>query len=171
MIKVPEETETDDLLGALADMIALVNQSAFSGRIVDEAGLWLDPALIRILVGINRFGPVGVVELAERVARDQTTVSRQVTKLEQLGLVERQPSPSDRRVNEVVLSKDGRSAAKRLIGAQEKVMADLLADWREKDIAEMTRLSRRLANGLARMRRLPVAGSQVKPATKHLCTE
>lgn len=53
-----------------------------------------------MLVGIERLRPIGIVKLAERDGRDYTTVSRQVAKLESLGLVERRQSAADRRVNE-----------------------------------------------------------------------
>ena len=58
----------------------------------------------RYLFGIERFGPIGVVELADRVGRDYTTVSRQVAKLESLGLVDRRGSAMDRRVREAVVT-------------------------------------------------------------------
>ncbi len=46
-----------------------------------EARIQLDRALCTDPCGIQTFGPIGVVELAERAGRDYTTVSRQVAKL------------------------------------------------------------------------------------------
>jgi predicted transcriptional regulator len=62
-----------------------------------EAGVSLDRALFSLLVLIQRRGPLGVGELADRVGRDYTTVSRQVAKLEHLSLVTRRASGSQRR--------------------------------------------------------------------------
>jgi predicted transcriptional regulator len=45
-----------------------------------------------LLVGVERFGPIAVVELADRAGRDLTTFSRQVAKLEELSLVTRHAS-------------------------------------------------------------------------------
>ena len=56
---------------------------------IREAGIALDRALFPLLVVIERRGPIGVVDLAGRVGRDYTTVSRQIAKLEGLGLIER----------------------------------------------------------------------------------
>ena len=44
-----------------------------------------------------------MVELADRAGRDYTTISRQVAKLAELGLVDRRPSRADRRVKEAYL--------------------------------------------------------------------
>jgi len=54
--------------------------------LVRDAAIPLDRALFPLLVAVERFGPIGVVDLADRVGRDYTTVSRQVARLESLGL-------------------------------------------------------------------------------------
>ena len=69
-----------------------MNRPQRDEALIREAGIPLDRALFPLLVGIERFGPIGVVELADRVGRDYTTVSRQVAKLESLGLAERRQS-------------------------------------------------------------------------------
>ena len=57
---------------------------------VREAGIRARPAhCFRCWCGVERLGPIGIVELADRAGRDYTTVSRQVAKLESLGLVRR----------------------------------------------------------------------------------
>ncbi|XFC37133.1 MarR family transcriptional regulator [Stenotrophomonas indicatrix] len=61
-------------------------------------GVHLDQALFRLLVVIERLGPIGVVELADRLGRDYTTISRQVTKLERMELVIRHDNAEDRRM-------------------------------------------------------------------------
>ena len=58
-------------------------------------GISLERALFPLLVGIERLGPIGIVELADRAGRDHTTVSRQVAKLESLGLVARHAGAAD----------------------------------------------------------------------------
>lgn len=45
-----------------------------------------------------------MVELADRVGRDYTTVSRQVAKLEETGLAKRQKNAKDKRINEAVIT-------------------------------------------------------------------
>src|ERR1700735_4128364 len=83
---------------AVLDIVSLMNRPQRDEALIKEAGIPLDRALFPLLVGIERFGPIGVVEIAERVGRDYTTVSRQVAKLESLGLAVRQNNATDRRV-------------------------------------------------------------------------
>ena len=87
-----------------------------------------------------RFEPIGVVELAERAGRDYTTVSRQVAKLQELGLIERRENPVDRRVSQTMLSAKGRKTANTLIKAREKVIAPITENWSNKDLGDLTRL-------------------------------
>lgn len=154
-----QDTRTKADLAALnavvVDLVALINQSPMGGRLVREAKISLDPALLRILAGINRFGPIGIVDLAERAGRDHTTVSRQVAKLEGLGLVERRASTTDRRVNEIVLTSKGRRMAEMLLAAQEKLVAPIIDNWSEKDLADLTRLMRKLVTDMLALRDLP----------------
>jgi DNA-binding MarR family transcriptional regulator len=145
----------DPLTAAVSDLTALMNQSPLSGRIVREARMSLDPALLRILAVIYRFEPVGLVDLAERVGRDHTTVSRQVTKLQELGLIGRRAGAADRRVNEVLLTAKGRSAAGSLLAAHQRVISPILARWSDKDISELTRLIRKLVDELKVLKARP----------------
>src|SRR5581483_10141519 len=92
------------LHGALIDIVSVMSRPQRDEQMVREAGISLDRALFPLLVGIERRGPIGVVELADRVGRDYTTVSRQVAKLESLGLVKRQESVADRRVREIAVT-------------------------------------------------------------------
>src|SRR5262245_48031274 len=92
------------LHAALVDIVIVINRPQGDAVLIREAGIRLDRALFPLLVGIERFGPIGVVELAERAGRDYTTVSRQVAKLETLGLVSSRPGTTDRRVRETQVS-------------------------------------------------------------------
>jgi DNA-binding MarR family transcriptional regulator len=108
----------------------------------------LDRALFPLLVGIERYGPIGVVDLANKSGRDYTTISRQVTKLESLGLIERQPGEQDRRVNEAVITPKGRSVTDALDAARSRLAAPIFATWSEEDFSTLARLMRRFADDL-----------------------
>src|ERR1700742_1356940 len=86
---------TRQLHDALFDLVGLLNRSGPDEALMRAAGVSLDQALFPLLVRIERKGPIGVVELAARAVRDYSTVSRQVAKLEALGLVERRPGRAD----------------------------------------------------------------------------
>src|SRR5580704_449649 len=97
------------LHGAVLDIVSVINRPQRDETLIREAGIPLDRALFPLLVIIERLGPIGVVELADRVGRDYTTVSRQVAKLEALGLVERQDGAADRRVRESTVTAKGKA--------------------------------------------------------------
>lgn len=62
----------------------------------------LQPAGYKMLSALVRSGPAHAGELAELLATDKSVVSRQVRLLEQLGFVERQADPADRRASYLV---------------------------------------------------------------------
>jgi DNA-binding MarR family transcriptional regulator len=136
------------LHGALIDLVGVINRPQGDTILLREAGLALDRALFPLLVVIERRGPIGVGELADRVGRDYTTVSRQVAKLESLALVARRTSPADRRVNEAVVTDKGRAMTDAIDAARERLVGSILAAWSEQDLEDLTRLLRRFADDM-----------------------
>lgn len=133
---------------AVLDIVGLMNRPQRDELLIKAAGIPLDRALFPLLVGIERFGPIGVVEMADRVGRDYTTVSRQVGKLESLGLVQRQASAADRRVREAVISPKGKAMTDLVDAAREKVGRAIFETWEAHDIEELVRLMRKFADAL-----------------------
>src|SRR5271168_727765 len=89
-----------DLHGSLLDIVSVINRPQRDEVLIKEAAIPLDRALFPLLVVIDKFGPIGVVDLADRVGRDHTTVSRQIARLVSLDLVERKARGTDRRIRE-----------------------------------------------------------------------
>lgn len=137
--------QTRDLHGALMTIVGLMNRPQRDEALVREAGISLDGALFSLLVGIERLGPIGTVELAEGVGRDYTTVSRQIGRLEKLGLVERRQSATDRRVNESVLTPKGKEMTDRIDGARERRVRAIFETWDAQDVSDLIRLMSKLA--------------------------
>lgn len=137
------------LHGALIDIVSVLNRPQLDERMVREAGIALDRALFPLLVGIERRGPIGVVDLADRVGRDYTTVSRQVAKLESLGLVERQPGAADRRVREAVVTPKGKAMTDAVDAARERIGRAIFARWDERDVEQLARLMRKFADDIS----------------------
>jgi DNA-binding MarR family transcriptional regulator len=145
------KSQLRELHGTIVDLVALMNQPRRDNALLREAGVVLDRALFPLLVGIERFGPISVGELADRAGRDHTTVSRQVAKLVDLGLVESRPGARDRRVNEATITKDGLELAAALHGARHRMAEPILANWSEKDFNTLVRLMRRFVDDLMAM--------------------
>lgn len=141
-------TITRQLHEALMDLVGHFNRPEPDAAMIREAGVSLDRALFPLLVRIERRGPIGVVELAGLAGRDHTTVSRQVAKLESLGLVSRQAGAQDRRVREAAITDKGRAITDALDAARDRLAAPILAHWSEDDLDALTRLMRRFADDL-----------------------
>jgi DNA-binding MarR family transcriptional regulator len=136
------------LHAALLDIVSLMNQPQRDETLIKAAGIPLDRALFPLLVGIERFGPIGVVEMADRVGRDYTTVSRQVAKLESLGLIERRGNATDRRVREAVVTPKGKAMTDRVDAAREKIGRTVFATWDGQEIDDLVRLMRKFADAM-----------------------
>ena len=136
------------LHAALIDVVDEMNRPRRDDRLLREADIPLDRALFPLLVRIDRFGPIGVVDLADRVGRDYTTVSRQVAKLEALGLVERTVSATDKRVRQAVTTAKAGSMIAELNAARERIANRTLEDWSVADLTMFGRLLRRFADDL-----------------------
>ncbi|WP_213769662.1 MarR family winged helix-turn-helix transcriptional regulator [Bradyrhizobium sp. dw_78] len=133
---------------ALIDIVSVMNRPQRDEMMVREAGISLDRALFPLLVGIERLGPIGIVDLADRVGRDYTTVSRQVSKLEGLGLVERQAGAADRRVREAIVTPKGKAMTDAVDTARERIGSAIFATWDERDVEELIRLMRKFADAV-----------------------
>ncbi len=135
-----------ELHGALIDIVSVMNRPQRDEQMVREAGIALDRALFPLLVMIERLGPIGIVDLAARVGRDYTTVSRQVSKLEELGLAERQESTTDRRIREAVITAQGKAMTDKVDATREAMAREIFADWDEGEVKDLIRLMRRFAD-------------------------
>jgi len=131
---------------ALLDLTGVLNQPQPDAALIALAGVELDRALFPLLVRVERRGPLAIGALAELSGRDYSTVSRQIAKLESLGLVARQADARDARITNAAITKKGKVMIRALDGAREERMTSLLQEWDPNDIAELARLLRRLAD-------------------------
>jgi DNA-binding MarR family transcriptional regulator len=137
-----------ELHAALLDIVSAMNRPQRDEALIKEAGIALDRALFPLLVGIRRFGPIGVVELADRAGRDYTTVSRQVAKLKSLGLVKRQAGAADRRVREAAITPKGKAMTDLVDAARERIGRAIFRTWEVHDVDQLVRLMRKFADAL-----------------------
>lgn len=142
--------DIDELAGALLDLFGLLNSPQRDDDLLREAGVQLDRALFPLLVRLGRRGPLGVAELADQAGRDHTTVSRQLAKLESLGLVARADSPEDRRRRAADLTDAGSAVVEAISGARRRLLDRALSDWNPRDRAALAALTRRFTGSLAR---------------------
>jgi DNA-binding MarR family transcriptional regulator len=137
-----------ELHGALIRIVSVMNRPDVDENMIQEAGISLDRALFPLLVAVERFGPIGMVDLAGRVGRDHSTVSRQVAKLESLGLVDRRAGAEDGRVREVVVTAKGKTMTDAVDAARDRLGRALFAHWERQEVDELVRLLRKFADGV-----------------------
>jgi DNA-binding MarR family transcriptional regulator len=99
-----------------------------------------------LLVLIGRRDAVGIMELADLVGRDHTTVSRQVATLGRLGLVTRHVGTSDGRERKVVVTQEGLVIVSALDAARERLIQPILLQWDEQDWKMFVSFLRRFAD-------------------------
>lgn len=130
---------------ALISIVSTMNRPQGDEEMIRQAGIRLDRALFPLLIGIGKLGPIGVVDLADRVGRDYTTVSRQVAKLATLGLVERRAGETDARMRVATITPQGKIMTDAVDGARDAKARELFQSWSTEDFDNMVRLVRRLA--------------------------
>ena len=137
-----------NLHGSLLDIVSLINRPQLDEVLIKEAAIPLERALFPLLVVIDKFGPIGVVDLADRVGRDYTTVSRQIAKLESLDLVERKAGAADRRIRETAISPKGKVMTRAVDGARERLGRRVFETWDPREFDELVRLMRKFADAI-----------------------
>jgi len=137
-----------DIHDSLLDIIGCMSRPEPDVALLSGLDVPLERALMPLLVRIERRGPIGVVELADVVGRDYTTVSRQVARLDELGLVTRRPGKKDKRVREAEATPLGRQVADAIDQTRVRLMSELLADWSVQDRHDLVRLMKRFAGGM-----------------------
>ena len=130
---------------ALIEIVSAMNRPQRDEALVREAGVPLDRALFKLLVAVERLGPIGVVELADRVGLDYTTISRQMARLDELGFVARRRNASDRRVREAVITDQGKAMTDKIDAARLRMSRAIFDNWTEEDISHFVRLISRFA--------------------------
>jgi len=110
----------------------------------ERAGVELTGAAQRLIYYLMENGPMRLSELARRTETDPGILTRQVNALEQQGLVERRPDPTDRRAWIVRMLPKGRRIALRLREVQDEVLGSQLSGWAAADLEQAAGLMEQL---------------------------
>ncbi|MDA8356203.1 MAG: MarR family transcriptional regulator [Actinomycetota bacterium] len=149
--------QVEAVQGALWEMLRLYSsRRAFAGWSAASGVLVSQPAF-DLLGRVEERGPITLGELGRLAHMDPSAVGRQVRALEELGLVDRSPSMSDRRVVEVRLTPRGKEVRQRVALAGSRHLADELGSWSESDRRALARLLPKLVSDL-RNRRYELSG-------------
>jgi len=124
--------------------LLLRRSRAISARLAGELHPDLDGAAYGLLALLQDAGPLRASDLVLRLGLDKSTVSRQVSKLVELGLVDRAADPDDGRAQVLTPSAEGSARLAKIREARRaRWEADLLG-WPAEDIAVLGELLGRL---------------------------
>lgn len=108
----------------------------------------LDSAGYAVLVAVRDLSASGGGarggEVSELLGLHKSTTSRNLTTLEDLGLVERIPDPVDARARQVRLTPEGAEALERSVAGRRARLRAQLQEWDAADMAALARLLRKL---------------------------
>jgi DNA-binding MarR family transcriptional regulator len=127
----------------LARSIALLGRSA-------EFDLGLDRAGYLLLRTLERIGPASINTIANTVGLDGSTVTRQVSAMKDLGLVERKTNPGDRRSCIISPTAAGRELMRHMRKVRRGNLDAVTRDWNSEDRNALGRLLGKLNESIAR---------------------
>ncbi len=108
----------------------------------------LDSAGYAVLVAVRDLAAAGGGarggDISEVLGLHKSTTSRNLTTLEDLGLIERIPDPVDARARQVRLTTAGAESLHRSVSGRREWLRARLADWGPQDVSDLARLLRQL---------------------------
>ncbi len=141
------EQELDHLIEALKRLQRLRSSKQVFALLLKAIGSDLPRQAIEVLTTLDdRTMPVA--EVAKRARMDLGATSRQLRKLEQLGLVKKQPSVENRSVVLVAATARGLKLSRLVMSVQRRHLGRVLDDWNEGDRRRLATLLDRLVTDL-----------------------
>ena len=102
------------LAEALNELMLPSNRGRLCAPVIAAAPGTVDGQAYFVLNTLARTGPLTVARLAEHIGIDRSGTSRYADRLQQAGLLERQPDPADRRTSLIRLTPEGAQVAGQL---------------------------------------------------------
>jgi DNA-binding MarR family transcriptional regulator len=127
------------------------NGRAYSVALARQVHPGLDGAGYSLMVALDGDDVVRAADLVVRFGVDKSTISRQLTHLSSLGLVERVPDASDRRALVVRLTATGEERLHAVREARRGRIRGVLDDWPADDVRALGDLLGRLNVDLGRI--------------------
>jgi DNA-binding MarR family transcriptional regulator len=141
-----EQLDSHEAYVRLEREVALLlrRSRAISGRLGGEVHRDLDGAAYGLLVLLDDAGPLRASDVVVRLGLDKSTVSRQVSSLVALGLVDREADPADGRAQVLTPTAEGAARLARIQTARRERWEADLSGWPAEDVAVLGELLARL---------------------------
>lgn len=136
------------LQAAITRLLRWASRPSVAGELAGPEAADLSPTDLWLLDGVVRHGPVRMGDLASWQGVDKSTVTSQLRRLVDRGLVARDPSPSDRRVVLVRATGEGRRLQESVSRAGARVLEEVVAGWTPEDRRAFATLFERFAGRL-----------------------
>jgi DNA-binding MarR family transcriptional regulator len=136
---------TDDFMGAMIADVARLLRTAFDRRV---RGLGLTRAQWLALTRLYRQQGASQSEFADMMEVEKATAGRMIDRLEAKGWVERRAQDGDRRVKRIYLTPEAERVHKRIWRIAEANLDDALADFSEREGAQLRALLSRVKRNL-----------------------
>ena len=143
------------LADALNELMLPSNRGRLCAPVIAAAPGIVDGQAYFVLSTLARTGPLTVARLAEHVGIDRSGTSRYADRLQQAGLLERQPGPADRRMSLISLTPEGARLASQLADVLAGHLRDLTDGWADGQVQALAGSLDRL---LAATAAVPVPG-------------
>ncbi|MHB1469203.1 MAG: MarR family winged helix-turn-helix transcriptional regulator [Solirubrobacteraceae bacterium] len=143
------QRQPSGLHGSLLSLVRGIDRVHSSGALVAHSGVEFERALHPVLMTIGKLEPIRMTDLALALALERSTVSRQATRLEELGFVRRIAARDDARASLLEISPEGRIVLGRLYEAWDEILAQQLALFGCADPEALTPQVSLLADALA----------------------
>ncbi len=150
------DTPTDPVARLETELGLLLRRARASAeRLARAVHPDLEPSAYPLLAWIAREPDIRASELAEHIGVGRGTMSRQLGRLEQLGLIERRPDPEDSRGQLIRVTEEGgrRVAAART--ARRAYLGRVLEEWTPDERGALADQLHRLNESLATTSRTP----------------
>ncbi|MCF3962654.1 MarR family winged helix-turn-helix transcriptional regulator [Streptomyces fuscigenes] len=118
-----------DIADALGLLLRRTTRTRLHRALTDGMGEAVDELTYPVLSALARTGPCSAAQLAADAGIDRSGVTRRASRLEDAGLVRREPDPSDRRAALLVLTDAGERTVARLRRRLAALIGDSLASW------------------------------------------
>ncbi|MFD4573035.1 MarR family winged helix-turn-helix transcriptional regulator [Streptomyces sp. NPDC058417] len=135
-----------DIADALGTLLKRSTRLGLHRALTQGMGEAVDELTYPVLSGLARSGPSTAADLAPEVGLDRSGVTRRASRLEEAGLVRREPDPADRRGTLLVLTEEGERAVGTLRARLSDRIADSLASWPQDEAAAFARSLRRFVD-------------------------
>jgi DNA-binding MarR family transcriptional regulator len=148
------------LLGALVDLHRITGSPKVAKSGQARTALDMSDVAATVLRHVAANGPLRPAALADRLHMLPSALSRQLNNLEQDRLVERVPSPEDRRGSLVRATRRGRTVVRRIEQTEQQLLGAQLQGWSEADLRRLVAQMERLVHDL----RTPVVAPERRRA-------